>query len=156
MDDVSARLRPLFAFAEVTRFNDLVWGFVESVAGPNPFGRNWPFTLTLCLAVAVISWRMRDDWPRAALWIMGAALLLSPVLHPWYATWILPIAVWRRQHAWTVLSVSALCAFLLWESTPLWTAWQPNLFTRAMVAVPPLVAWAVAKRMIAKFPLSAR
>jgi hypothetical protein len=125
-----------------------VWGFVESVTIANPFGRNWPFTLALVIAVAVISWKLRGDWPRAALWIMGAVLLLSPVLHPWYATWILPIAVWRRQHAWTVLSISALCGFLLWESTPLWSAWQPNLLTRALVAVPPLVAWLVQRRCL--------
>lgn len=136
-------LRPLLAFAEVTRFNDLVWGFLESVTLPNPFGRNWPFTLTLALAVVVITWRLRDDWPRAALWVLGAALLLSPVLHPWYATWILPFSVWRRQHAWTVLSLSGLCAYLLWESTALWTAWQPNLLTRALVVVPPLIAWGI-------------
>ena len=138
-------LRPLLAFAEVTRFNDLVWAFLEALTRPNPFGRNWPFTLILLLTVAAISWKLRADWPRAAFWVLGATLLLSPVLHPWYATWILPFAVWRGQHAWTILSLSALCAFLLWETTPLWNAWQPNLLTRALVAVPPLLAWAIGK-----------
>ena len=149
-------LRPLLAFAEVTRFNDLVWGFLEQATIANPLGRNWPFTLALSVTVAVIAWKMRDDWPRAVLWVLGALLLLSPVLHPWYATWILPVAVWRRQPAWTVLSITALGGFLLWETTPWWTAWQPNLLTRAMVAAPPLFAWVIAKRMIAKVPTSAR
>ena len=153
----SVVLRPLLAFTEVTRFNDLVWGFLEALTIPNPFGRNWPFTATLLLVVAVIVWQLRADWPRAALWVFGATLLLSPVLHPWYVTWILPFAVWRGQHAWTVLSLSALSAFLLWETTPLWNAWQPNLLTRALVAVPPLIAWSIqSKCRIAKEPMSAR
>ena len=134
-------LKPLLAFADVTRFNDLVWGWIEAVTIPNPYGRNWPFTLALAIAVAVIVWKLRDDWRRSALWVLGAALLLSPTLHPWYVLWILPLAVWRRQTAWTVLSLSALTALLLWETTPLWTEWQPNLFTRSMVVFPPLAAW---------------
>ena len=129
-------LEPLRAFADVTRFNELlVWVF------PNPWQRNWPVTLLLCTTVLVLVWHLRRDWPRSALWVLGAALILSPVLHPWYVTWILPFAVWRQQPAWTVLSLSALAAFLLWETTPLWTAWQPNLLTRAFVCVPPLIAW---------------
>ena len=76
-----------------------------------------------------------------ALWLLGLALVLSPVLHPWYATWILPLAVWRRAHAWTILSITALAALLLWESTPWWTEWQPNLLTRSLVIIPPLIAW---------------
>lgn len=133
-------LPPLLAFARVTRFNDLVWGFLEAATLPNPTGQNWPYTFALLVVIAVLSWKLRDDFPRSVLWCLGAALILSPVLHPWYATWILPLAIWRGQHAWTVLSLSALSAFLLWETTPLWTAWQPNVLTRALVAVPPLVA----------------
>ena len=138
-------LRPLLAFAETTRFNDLVWGWIEALTIPNPYGRNWPFTLALALAVGVIVWKFRADWRRSALWVLGAALLLSPTLHPWYVLWILPLAVWRGPLAWTVLSLSALTALLLWETTPLWTAWQPNFLTRSLVVLPPLLAWTLCK-----------
>ena len=139
---IAATLQPFRGFADVTRFNELlVWIF------PNPWGRNWPVNTLLCIGVAAILIRLRHDWPRCALWVMGAALILSPVLHPWYATWILPLAIWRRQPAWTVLSISALAAFLLWETTPLWSAWQPNLLTRAMVMLPPLFAWRIHSKL---------
>lgn len=134
-------LKPLLAFTRITRFNDLVWGWIEAVTIPNPYGRNWPFTLALALAVMVIVWKFRADWRRSAFWVLGAALLLSPVVHPWYVTWILPFAVWRGQTAWTILSLSAITALLLWETTPFWTAWQPNFVTRSLVVVPPLAAW---------------
>lgn len=134
-------LEPLLGFTRVTRFNDLVWGWIEALTIRNPYGRNWPFTLALVLAVLVITWKFRADWRRGALWVLGAALLLSPVVHPWYLTWILPLAVWRGQIAWTVLSLSVITALLLWETTPLWTAWQPNFLTRSLVVLPPLVAW---------------
>jgi hypothetical protein len=79
--------------------------------------------------------------------VLGAALLLSPVVHPWYVTWILPLAVWRGQIAWSILSLSVLTALLLWETTPLWNAWQPNFLTRSLVVVPPLAAWIFQSRV---------
>jgi hypothetical protein len=131
----------LARFADVTRFNDLFWWSIEALTIPNPWQRNWPFTLVLALAICVIAWRFRDDWLRSAYWTLGFALVLSPVLHPWYATWILPLACWRGGIGWVVLSMSVISAFLLWETTPWWTAWQPNLVTRFLVIVPSLAAW---------------
>ncbi len=133
---LATTMQPFRDFADVTRFNELlVWIL------PNPWQRNWPVNTLLCIVIAAIVVRFRNDWPRSALWTLGAALILSPVLHPWYATWILPLAIWQRQPAWTILSISAIAALLLWETTPLWTAWQPNLLTRVMVILPPLIAW---------------
>ena len=139
--------RPINAFADVTRFNDLVWWMIEAVSMPNPFQRNWPFALALACAWAIATLTFRHDWRRCALWLFGLALILSPVLHPWYTTWILPLAAWRRVRAWAVLSVSSLGALLLWDSTRWWNQWQPNLFTRAVVIVPPLVAWLLEWRL---------
>ena len=130
-------LEPLEAFTRVTRFNDLVWWAVEALTIPNPYQRNWPFTLVLCIAIVAIAIRFRSNWRRVALWSLGLALVLSPVLHPWYVTWILPVACWCRAHVWSVLSVSTLSALLLWETTALWSAWQPNLLTRSFVILPP-------------------
>ncbi len=134
-------LGPLLAFADVTRFNDLTWWIVEAITIPNPFQRNWPFTVALAVGVLIATIRFRADWRRCGFWSLGLALVLSPVFHPWYATWILPLACWRRVHAWSVLSLSVLAAFVLWETTQWWTAWQPNLLTRALVILPPLIAW---------------
>jgi hypothetical protein len=44
----------------------------------------------LWLIVAVVAIRRRLDIRRGGLVLTTAALLLSPVVHPWYATWLLP------------------------------------------------------------------
>jgi hypothetical protein len=134
-------LKPLGAFAEVTRFNDPLWWAIEVLTGPNPFQRNWPFTLVLCATLLWIFYQFKNDWPRCALWSLGSVLLLSPVLHPGYVTWILPLACWRRGVPWSIFSLSVLGALLLWQATPLWNAWEPNPITRAIVLLPPLAAW---------------
>ena len=138
---VDVVLKPARDFGDITRFNELfVWIF------PNPWQRNWPATLLLAVTASALIFILRHDWRRSTLWVMGATLILSPAMHPWYATWILPLAIWRRQQAWSILAISTLTALLLWDTTALWKAWQPNLLTRAFVIVPPLIAWRVLRK----------
>jgi hypothetical protein len=76
--------------------------------------------------------------------VLGIALILSPVLHPWYCTWILPLATWRRAFAWHVLSITLFAYFLFWNERLFALPWHAEPWLRAIIAVPPLVAgmWA--------------
>lgn len=48
-----------------------------------------------------------EDPSRGILFAFGALILLSPTIHFWYLTWILPFAVIRNQTSWLVLSLTA-------------------------------------------------
>jgi alpha-1,6-mannosyltransferase len=129
---------PLENFAHVTRFNDLVWWLVEKTVWPNPWGRNERYAVVLAAAVLAISIALRHDWRRAMLWVLGAVLVLSPALHPWYVTWILPFACWRKSWPWIALSLSVAVALLVWEAGPFWKAWEIAWPLRIAIAAPPL------------------
>lgn len=59
------------------------------------------------LALALYSIvRRRDAWSGAGA-IVGAALVLSPTLHPWYVLWLLPFLARRPSLAWSWLVASA-------------------------------------------------
>jgi hypothetical protein len=55
--------------------------------------------------LGVVGWTTlrRFDPERALFWILGAGLLLSPTLHPWYVLWILPFAALRASVPWLLL-----------------------------------------------------
>jgi len=53
------------------------------------------------------------DPVRAAGASLGAFLLASPVLHPWYLLWVLPFAALFRNAAFLYLSVSAMFGYAL-------------------------------------------
>lgn len=133
---VAAVTKSVREFAHVTRFNDLVWWLVEKTIWANPAQTNGLFNILLFAVVGVIAVVFRKDWRRSALWILGAALILSPALHPWYVTWILPLACWRGQRAWFALALSGVASLLLLEPT----AASPAL-VRALVLLPPLAAF---------------
>lgn len=131
-------LSSLRRFADVTRFNDLFWWTYEGFAGPAD--NNRLYTYVLCAVSIGLAIYFRKQWRRAMLWVMGAMLILSPVLHPWYVVWILPVASWRQCYPWFILALSSFNALLVWEAGPFWEPWLMTWPLRLMVIVPPLLA----------------
>jgi alpha-1,6-mannosyltransferase len=123
-------------FAHVTRLNDLFWWLIEETVWPNPHQKNYHYNVILIIAVAVVSCLAWWNWKRAMLWVLGVALILSPVLHPWYCTWILPLATWRRARAWHVLSVTLFAYFLFWNERLFALPWHAEPWTRAIITIP--------------------
>ena len=130
----------LRAFAHVTRLNDLFWWIIEETIWPNPHQKNYHYNVILFLAVALVSLFFFRNWKRGMLWALGTALILTPVLHPWYCTWILPLATWRRSYPWHVLSVTLFAYYLFWNERLFLLPWHSEPWLRAIIAIPPLVA----------------
>jgi hypothetical protein len=103
-------------FAHVTRLNDLFWWLIEETVWPNPHQK------------------------RGMLWAFGTALILSPVLHPWYCTWILPLAAWRRAYGWFVFSVTLFAYFLFWNERLFLLPWHSEPWMRGIIIIPALAA----------------
>ena len=138
----------LRAFAHVTRLNDLFWWLIEETVWPNPHQKNYHYNVILLIAVALVSLAFFRNWKRGMLWVLGLSLVLTPVLHPWYCTWILPLATWRRAYAWHVLSITLFAYYLFWNERIFALPWHSEPWLRAIIAVPPLVAglWLYLKR----------
>jgi len=126
-------------FAYVSRFNDFIWWISERFIWANLEQKNGAYTLVAIAAAALASVLAWHDWRRATLWVMGVSLIFATVVHPWYLTWILPFAAMRKAHVWFVLSGTVFLAFLWWETTPWWQAWQPSPLLSLAISLPPLI-----------------
>jgi alpha-1,6-mannosyltransferase len=133
-------------FAYVTRLNDLFWWIVEESVWPNPRQKNYHYNVVIVIVVVVLSVIFWRNWRRGMLWVIGAALILTPVLHPWYCTWILPFATWRRVSAWHVLSISLFSYYLFWNERLFALPWHAELWMRALITLPPVIALLLAGR----------
>lgn len=127
-------------FAYVTRLNDLFWWIIEETIWPNPRQKNYHYNVVIVVVVILISFLFWRNWKRGMLWVLGGALVLTPVLHPWYCTWILPLAAWRRTPAWQVLSVTLFAYYLFWNERLFALPWHAELWMRAIIIIPPLLA----------------
>ncbi|MCK9459298.1 MAG: glycosyltransferase 87 family protein [Proteobacteria bacterium] len=88
--------------------------------------------IAAALLVGVVVWvcRRRAAPPISALWVFGAFLLLTPVLHPWYLLWILPWAACLRAWPWLAFGAALPLAYLpldSWWAAGTWDApaWIP-------------------------------
>jgi alpha-1,6-mannosyltransferase len=127
-------------FAYVTRLNDLFWWVIEETVWPNPRQKNYHYNVVIVIAVVCVSLLFFRNWRRGMLWAMGTALILSPVLHPWYCTWIIPVAAWRRADPWQMLSVTLLAYYLFWNERLFSLPWHSELWLRGIISIPPLIA----------------
>jgi hypothetical protein len=127
-------------FAHVTRLNDLFWWLIEDTVWPNPHQKNYHYNVILIICVGLVSLLFWRNWKRGMIWAFGTALVLSPVLHPWYCAWILPLAAWRRAYAWFVFSITLFAYFLFWNERLFTLPWHAEPWMRAIIMVPALAA----------------
>ncbi len=130
----------LRGFAYVTRVNDLFWWIIEETVWPNPRQKNYHYNVVIVAVVLLLSVLFWRNWKRGLLWVLGAGLILTPVLHPWYCTWILPFAAWRRVAPWQVLSVSLFAYYLFWNERLFALPWHAELWMHAIIILPPAIA----------------
>ena len=71
----------------------------------------------LAVLLVVIGRRVAD-LEAAVLASVGALLLFSPTLHPWYLVWILPFAALKREPAFLFLSLAVPLAYALLYPLP--------------------------------------
>ena len=100
-----------------------------------------------CVALvwlATLLWRR--DWMSTYAWTVGALFLVSPVVHPWYVIWLLPVLFVLPHPAWWVWSLTVFMAYQplamyratgVWEESLAWKAWEVS----PALTLLPMQAW---------------
>lgn len=116
------------------------FSLLEAVAGDPERARK----LAGALVLGVIAWTTvrRFDLERALFWTLGAGMILTPTLHPWYVLWMLPIAALRGSRAWILLSGLAFIGYSGLTGYQETGEWAQTLPARAALWVPFLVVLA--------------
>lgn len=96
---------------------------------------------TALLLVLVKLWRAGRSALEAAPVLLGTFALFTPMLHPWYLTWLVPFLAWRPRLAWLWLLAAAP---LLYEPLIGWRAqgiWQEAIWIWPLLALPFAALW---------------
>ena len=139
---VAAGLR---TYAEHWSANPGAFALIEAAAGDPLTARTLSVVVTLGVALYA-AWR-RFSLERSMLWIVGAGLLLSPTVHPWYALWALPAAALRSSRPFLLLSGLAFLGYWGLASHQAGGGWPQPTWTLVAIWLP---VWALLAAEAAK------
>ena len=108
--DTASHLKPAIGALQDRLGDSLPWEFLYRHVWPRDVAK-----LTVALVIAVLACytaTRRDLDPlQESLLLLGAVILLSPTVHPWYLLWILPLAAARLSWGWLLLCFTVSGAY---------------------------------------------
>ena len=128
---IDALTEGLRTYARHWSANEGAFALIAAAAGDPVRARAAAAALVLAV-VAFVTWR-GFSVERALLWILGAGLLLSPTVHPWYVLWVLPMAALRGSRPFLLLGGLAFLGYwglAAYQATGIWP--QPPWIRAAM------------------------
>lgn len=137
----SALFDGLRTYADIWAFNGGLYRVLEQLPG-HPDLAKW---IGAAIVGAIACRAALRRWPleRALLWTIGAALLLSPTLHPWYLLWVLPFACLSANRGWLLFSGTVFLAYAGRDAYLATGAWPEPAWLVWLIHGPPLalLAW---------------
>ncbi len=141
--DLYSVLNALFVFGSNGAFNGPVHSLLRSLLDSIQSASSVVATLYIICWIAAFWLMLRGRLWSALLLAFGGLLVLSPIIHFWYLTWVLPLIALRPRLSWISLSVTSSLYFLVWKTQsetgvwdmPLWAKWMFWLpFTLFLIA----------------------
>ena len=133
--DTGSLLKPAVASLQDRLGAGFPWEFLYAHVWPRDMAR-------LAVALAVAAWtfytvmRRGLDPIHESMLLLGAVILLSPTVHPWYLLWILPLAAARLSWGWLLLCFTVSLAYCGGEGDVPWAV-------KCLEYLPPLCVMAV-------------
>jgi hypothetical protein len=107
--DTASYLKPAIGALQDRLGDSLPWDFLYRHVWPRDVAK---LALGLVMAVWIYTvTRRRLDPLQESLLLLGAVILLSPTVHPWYLLWILPFAAARLSWGWLLLCLTVSLAY---------------------------------------------
>jgi hypothetical protein len=108
-------LGSLSTYAAKWRANDFLFGFLvrpgnlENQDLRLKEAKLW--VAAIVVVVAAVTALLRTPRAAAIPTVLGTALIVSPTVHPWYLTWIIPFLAFRFSLPWLYLTLAVLSGY---------------------------------------------
>ncbi|MEM6885104.1 MAG: glycosyltransferase [Verrucomicrobiota bacterium] len=130
-------------FVMTARSAEFIPGIVEKL-WPGSHRMNQLFALPLFLGCLLLIFKGRR-WMPVAEWFFLLLLMLSPAVHAWYFTWLIPFAVASRNLGTRLLSITGFTYFILQERTASWIGegnpWQLTPLESSLLWLPFIIGF---------------
>ncbi|MEK7206886.1 MAG: hypothetical protein AAB134_03275, partial [Pseudomonadota bacterium] len=127
-------LASVFKVGATWRFNDSTFALLNFITGSPTISKVIAATIFGAVAVTIY----RSDMPplKGAMWLIGAALLLTTTLHPWYVLWLLPFLCFYPQRAWILFTGLVMLSYHVAIRYAAEGVWEESLWVKLAIYVP--------------------
>jgi len=140
----------LLAFGQRFSTNGPIHGLARHLV----FGGDTELASTLCLALFALAWvgcmvRFHPGWKEESgrfgdpttgcLAALGAFLLLSPTVHFWYLSWLVPLLALRPTASWLLLTATVAITFVAEGIAVETGSWQLPIWAQLACWAPPMI-----------------
>lgn len=128
-------------FAGSGAFNAPLYTLLTSVGFTASLVKGFCTVGFLLTAAAICTTRWRGmPLIDSCLWMLGALLVCSPIVHYWYLAWLLPLAAIRPSFGWIILSITMAAYFTAWWTQASLGWWGYSHSIVAIIWIPWLIA----------------
>ena len=129
------------------RNNDSVYGLLLGITGDQYLAKYAAFAIL----AAAIAWMIARRWPleQSALGSVVAMLLVSANCHPWYLTWLTPLAAfvpWPPVFVWQLLMPLSYVVLIEWRARGEWIGSRPDRWWIYAPVFGAMLVWMALKR----------
>ncbi len=137
-----ANARYMSGYVGGWRNNDSLYGLLLAATGDQYLAKYAAFALL----AAAVTWMLARKWSleRASLGALVSALLLSANCHPWYLTWLVPLAAlvpWPPLLVWQLLMPLSYFVLLEWQSRGVWVGSRADRWWIYGPVFAAMIAW---------------
>lgn len=140
----------LTTYAEHWRFNAGAFVVLDWMFS-GPLAPRWA---AAGVVLGVVGWTVLRsmDAEQALMWVVGAGIVLSPTVHPWYVLWMLPFAALRQNPAWLYLSGAVFLGYWGLDAFRETSVWPEPAGIRVLIWIPffLLLLWHTGTKQLAR------
>ncbi|MGJ8655464.1 MAG: glycosyltransferase [Akkermansiaceae bacterium] len=129
--DLSSVLNAIFLFGSGGAFNGSLHQLLRALLDSSTQASLIMAAVYMLIWILAFWVQLRGRLLTSLMIAFGGLLLLSPIVHFWYLSWVLPLVAIRPRLSWLTLSVSCSVYFMVWDELekngywglPLWARW---------------------------------
>lgn len=138
----TTQLAPL-DFAHYARSAEFIPALLGAIPGVELINDVFVLPLVAAWTIAIVRCRRFED---VAEWCLFSAFILSPMLHAWYFTWLLPFATLTRNRGAIALNLTGTLYFIMCHRIALGEVWTLCWWERAIIWLPFVVGFLWSRR----------
>lgn len=116
------------------RFNDSLFSLLLLLTGSLYVSK--ALVISIMLILSMIIWHSKRPLLECAMIMVGAALLLTTTVQPWYMLWIVPFLCFYPNRAWLLLTALIMLAYHVLIRYQAEGVWDESLWIKLVIYIP--------------------